>query len=433
MRYALALSLCVAVLCVMGCPRPSDHGPTVVQEQPAPPPPPPPFTMSLCADGLPIKGFWKCAPALVDLNDDGNADLLAVARLGNGPHVWLGDGGGHWTESSAGLAFGHESCGGGVDVIDVNGDDLLDLVIADHCKGVFVYLNSGDGSWEQTTAGLYPDELVPGESKAPMYVGAENIAAGDVNGDSYVDLVVSASDQGGINVYLGDGTGRNWAWVETILPTRDWARRLLLRDLTRNGYLDIIATCGSGPRVWHNDGKGNWTPASEGLASPHYGGIYTGLGVGDLNEDGLPDLAVANWVDGPEVYLQQADGTWKQTVNPFPEINGGAVGLDVGDLDGDGHLDIVCSGRLEYEGAGYCRGVFALHGDGKGGFRYVPNSGLPTTGLAFTWGITVGDINGDGLADVAAGSGLLVESTSQGPTEPSIPQRLLVWCTSPGS
>jgi hypothetical protein len=177
--------------------------------------------------------------------------------------------------------------------------------------------------------------------------------------------------------------------------------------------------------VWHNDGTGMFDPASEGLPSPMMRGIFIGLSCADFNLDGLLDIAIANWIDGPEVYLQNADNTWKKVPDVFPTMLGGAVGLDSGDLDNDGRPDLVVAGRLGTDG-GYSRGVFALLGDGDGGFQLVTDSGLPEIGLGGPAGVTLADINGDGWLDVAHGNGLIVESGGQR-TEPAIAQRLLVW------
>jgi len=94
--------------------------------------------------GLPNGKIWKSQIAFGDINNDGFADLGAVSRLADGPWIWAGDGKGNWTDASAGLpreAF----CGGGMDFGDVNRDGHMDVAIADHCKGVFVFLGDGAG------------------------------------------------------------------------------------------------------------------------------------------------------------------------------------------------------------------------------------------------------------------------------------------------
>lgn len=427
MRNVCTLIICCMLVTLGGCRKDGPLEPKTVDQQAQPTPPPPaPFTFSPCWTGLPEFGMWKSDPVFQDVNGDGITDLAAIARLGNGAHVWLGDGQGSWQDSSTGLDPGTQSCGGGVAFADFNGDGRLDLAVADHCRGVFVFLATPAGAWEMATKSLYASDLEPEDTVASMFLGAEDLDAGDINGDGHVDLVVGASDQGGISVYLGDGTGRNWTRAAAGLPQKGWALRVQLADMNGDNVLDIVAACDAGPRVFINEGKATFWE-TDGFPSPALKGIYTGIAVGDLNEDGHLDVAVANWFDGPEIYLQEPDRLyWRKTDDVFPEMQGGAVGLDLGDIDSDGHLDLVVSGRLASDG-GFVRGVFALHGNGCGAWRYVPNSGLPTTGLAATTGVTLGDLNADGLLDVAACSGLIVETTS-GAKEPVVPTRLLVWC-----
>ncbi|NNF42952.1 MAG: VCBS repeat-containing protein [Phycisphaerales bacterium] len=379
----------------------------------------------IASTGLPESGMWKCDPVLVDINGDGALDLAAIPRLGDGPKVWLNDGNGGWTPSHDGLDPGDTSCGGGVGFGDFNEDGHLDLAAGDHCHGIFVYLGDGAGKWTMVVEAMYPEDLVVNPGKVNQYVGAEDIAVGDVDGDGHLDLVTGGSDESGINVYLGDGTGRTFTRQRNTIPTTGWANRVVLEDVTGDGHLDLIASYAEGPRVWHNDGSGKWTLASVGLPSPMMLGLYTGVGVGDVNGDERPDIALANWVDGPEVYLQQEDGSWQKSPDIFPEMLGGAMGLALGDVNRDGNLDIVTAGRLAPEG-GYVRGVFCLLGDGAGGWTWEENSELPSTGLSATAGVTIGDVNGDGVNDVVAASGLLVE-TVPGRTEPILPHRVLVW------
>ncbi len=380
----------------------------------------------LCAEGLPKTGMWKCDPVLADVNGDGRLDVAGLPRLGNGPAVWIQQADGTWRESSRGLREQKRSCGGGLAVGDVNGDGHADLAAGDHCHGISVYLGDGKGRWSTVVRGLIPPLVPEDHPRVDLYRGAEDLAMGDVNGDGHPDLVTGASDEGGINLFFGDGTGITWNWSDDALPKTGWANRVAIADVNGDGRPDIAASKGEGPRVWLQQADGKWEDASKGLPSPMVRGLYTGLSPRDLNGDGRVDLAVANWVDGPEVFFQQPGGTWKKAKDVFPEMKGGAYGLDTGDANRDGHMDIVVSGRLNLEG-GYVRGVFLLLGDGKGQYRFASESGLPTTGLAATAGVTLGDINGDGALDVAAGSGLIVE-TAEGPTEPSIPERLLVWC-----
>ncbi len=384
-----------------------------------------PIHFQLMDSGLPTAGMWKCDPVVADVNGDGILDMAALPRLGFGPRVWLGSAGGVWTESSIGLKSDKRSCGGGLAFGDLNGDGFPDLAVADHCQGIFTFLGDGTGRWKMTTHELHPPVVQPGDSKYELYLGAEDLDVGDVNGDGHLDLVAVAQDEGGISLYLGDGSASNWTWTKTSMPATGYGNRVMFVDVNGDAHLDVVASLGVGPRVWLGDGAGQWKDASIGLPSPVIEGLFHGIDVGDVNKDGRTDIAVANWVDGPEVYFQQSDGSWKKSSDVFPEMRGGAVGLALGDLDGDGRLDIVCSGRLTLDG-GYVRGVFALLNQGTSGWAYLPNCGLPSTGLAAMGGVAIADLDKDGIPDVVAGSGLIVE-TAPGPTQPVVPQRLPVW------
>lgn len=390
-----------------------------------------PITLTLCSQGLPRDGMWKCDPVFADVNGDGNLDLAAIPRLGDGPKVWFGDGAGNWTEASNGLTrTDSKACGGGVRLHDVNNDGLLDLVVADHCTGVYVYLGDGKGNWELVVERMFPDDIVAPGEVIEKYRGAESIAVGDVNKDGNADLIVGGSDESGIRYYIGDGTGSGWSRLDGGLPEVGWAVRVELHDIDDDGWLDVIASYSAGPRVYLSEEQGTrWTDGSLGLPSPMMGGIFWGLGIADFNEDGREDIAVANWIDGPEIYLQGDDGKWTKSPDVFEQMLGGAQGLAVGDLDGDGHQDMVVSGRLKLEG-GFIRGVFALRGDGTGGggWEYLADCGLPARGLGGMAGVGLADINNDGTLDVAACSGLIVETVPSGPREPTLPFKLLIWC-----
>ena len=81
---------------------------------------------------------------------------------------------GNWTDASNGLPR-ETFCGGGMAFGDVNKDGKMDVAIADHCKGVFVYLGDGAGNWRNASAGL-------------PTIGSEDVAVGDFNNDGCLDL-----------------------------------------------------------------------------------------------------------------------------------------------------------------------------------------------------------------------------------------------------
>jgi len=381
--------------------------------------PAPKFTLS--ASGLAETGMWKCTPVLADINRDGHLDVLAINRLDDGVHVWLGDGRGNWRDSSQGLANPNGSCGGGIAYGDINKDGFPDLAVADHCSGVYVYLQQPDGSWKPVVERLHPpiDKNIVtegNEDTITFFIGAEDIAMGDINEDGCLDIVAPASDQGGFGVYLGDCSGRNWKPViDSGLPNMSnpepedednagWANRVILADINKDGHLDVLASYYKGPRVWLGNSKGNFMAASVGLPDLQIGGLYRGLDFGDVNGDGLLDLVAANDINGPEGYLQQPDGTWRSLGDLMPSMQNGAVGIALGDFTGSGHLDIIVAGRQE-KARGNNSGLYFLQGDGKGNFQELAKTDLPPRGVSVAWGVAVGDVNEDGRLDFIAATG----------------------------
>jgi len=386
--------------------------------------------------------MWKCDPLLVDLDGDGDLDLAALPRLEpKGPRVWRNepgpDGTRRWVDWSDGLRWSTTSCGGGLEAADVDGDGALDLVVSCHCEGIFVYRNLGESGWEPITEGLNPavPPTVDDPEERDMYIGSEDVAVGDLDGDGHLDLGWVSSDEGGMALFFGDGTGRNWTERRpAAFPRRGWSMRIDFVDLDGDGDLDVASTFADGPRVWLNDGTGEFAPASDGLAAPTTRGIYIGQEVADMNGDGRPDLVVANWIDGPEVWIQEtgpAGMQWSKRPDVFPQMFGGAVGVDAADMDGDGLTDVIVVGRLEVSRA-WSRGAFVLLANGDGTYRWEPRFDLPSASLSAVGGVSTGDLNGDGIRDVVVGAGLIVESPiDDDELQPAVDPRLAVYTSRP--
>jgi hypothetical protein len=302
-----------------------------------------------------------------DINRDGHPDL-AVADHCQGGFVFLGDGQGNWKnvatainssvareeakkKSDINVFLGMED----LDLGDVNEDGYSDIVATGSDEGGFtVYF--GDGSGRTWTESKY--------NKADGLPSAEDADAED-------------GRQGG------------------------WAQDLMLTDINGDRHLDVVASYFSGPRVWLGDGKGRWEAAWRGLPHTFVGGIYQRLSIADLNGDGRLDLCVANAVNGVEMFLQKPDGSWQTTPDPFPDMKGGARSVAIGDINGDRHPDLVVGGILTQEPTA-TRGLFVLLGDGQGHWKEVQDIGLPTSGLGEVYGIALGDVNGDGRLDIVA-------------------------------
>ncbi len=211
-----------------------------------------------------------------------------------------------------------------------------------------------------------------------------SIAVGDVNGDGKPDLVVVDSDQncsgawstGEVEVRLGNGDGTFQAPV-SYASGGFQALGVAVGDVNDDGKLDlvVVSSCGSGDATCHGqvgvllgNGDGSFRPV---IVYDSGGSLPYGVTIADVNGDGHPDLVVANGCrslsrdssrdssrngsrDGSGdgctspgsagVLLGNGDGTFRTAVIYPAGANSNVTSLAVGDVNGDGHPDVVMVG-----------------------------------------------------------------------------------------
>src|SRR5271157_19069 len=212
-----------------------------------------------------------------------------------------------------------------------------------------------------------------------------SVAAGDLNGDGKLDLVVANFDAGKISVLLGQGNGRFATPVD--YPVGRQFAFVLLGDVNGDGKLDVVVCNEVDGTISVLLGNGDGTLQNPVTYRTVPDPVYVVMG--DFNGDGKADLAVAgNASKTIAILLNDGTGNFSKTV-PY-NIGRAPRSLAVADFDGDGHFDLASANA---DGT-----VSILLGRGDGSFRAISSLNVASVPLS---SVVSGDFNGDGKTDLA--------------------------------
>ncbi len=249
-------------------------------------------------------------------------------------------------------------------------------------------------------ASLDPDPIVLRSTPVGNRFGS--VAAGDVEADGDLDLVAVEPDANSIVVFCGNADGSISAsdtvgeFGGVLGPSA-----VTLADFDADGDLDV-ATANVQSRnltIFEQDAPCRFSATrtailAHGLVGPNRPHVVAR----DLDEDGAPDV-VASIEAGIAVFLT-SDGLGSSpdfTLGEFPATTR-PLALDVADLDVDGDLDIVSAGESVLTGESHIA-IFLQRGFLQ--FRQNPDLRIGLSSIASPVSLTVGDLSGDGLPDIA--------------------------------
>ena len=235
----------------------------------------------------------------------------------------------------------------------------------------------------------------------PTGLGPFSVALGDVNGDGRLDLATANFLAGTVSVLLGTSAGA--FGPNTDFPTRGIPRSVALGDVNGDGRLDVVTAnyddaaganaFRSSVSVLLGTGTGTFGPHTDYPT----GNNPLGLALGDVNGDGRLDLVTANQGDNSAATVSVLLGTGTGAFGPKTDFLTQSIprGVALGDVNGDGRPDVVTANAPAANTLAAT--VSVLLGTGTGAFG--PHTDYPTGNNPF--GLALGDVNGDGRLDVA--------------------------------
>lgn len=338
--------------------------------------------------------------AVGDINNDGRPDLFFVSNMGKN-HLYLNEGHFHFKDitDKAGVAGTPGGWSTGVTMADVNGDGWLDIYVCrvnylDKTGANELFINNKDGTFTE---------------EAKKY-------GLDFKGYSKQAVFFDYDRDGDLDMYLVNHS------IHTPRSFEDIRARKLHDEK-------------AGDRLYRNDG-GHFTDVTT------QAGIYNsplgyGLSVtiGDYNDDGWPDIYVSNdFHENDYLYYNNGNGTFTENLeSSMGHVSRAAMGDDSGDINNDGKPDIVVADMLPYKESALKRSAVPMPYDEakmqrEYGYYYQYtrntlqlNRGVDPSGIAlfseiaplagveatdWSWSPLLCDFNNDGWQDLFVTNGI---------------------------
>jgi hypothetical protein len=334
-----------------------------------------------------------------------------------------------------------ETMGAGVAWIDYNQDGFLDAFFVNSGNTPYfhsakppqpaLYRNNGDGTFTDVTeqAGIHAD--------GTFFFGA---AVGDFDNDGFPDLYMTGYRHSVLYLNNGNGTFTDVTAKAGVGNDGAWGTAAGWFDFDRDGNLDLLVTnyvqfdedhpvscgenkpgyraychpdsfAGNSPRLFHNNGDGTFTDVTKKAGLLNNDGKSLAVVLADLNNDGWPDIFIANDTQRNFLYLNNGDGTFRDVSYTsgagFSEDGKPEAGMsaDAADVRNNDLYDLYVS-HLDFELNRYYRN----NGDGTFTDATIP-SGLGQTNYRnSSFGARFFDFDNDGWRDLLVTNGHILDN-----------------------
>ncbi len=276
---------------------------------------------------------------------------------------------------------------------DVDGDGDMDLIVANEFGSNFLLINDGEGRFANES-----DQRIPRDIH-----DSEDVAAADFDEDGDIDIVIVSEDDQVNEMYLNLGAGV-FEDQGQRLPVTQVTNGVDVGDVDGDGHLDLVLANNGQNTVLMGDGTGQFSDETA-TRMPTINDVTQDVEFGDIDGDGDLDLLVGN--EGDNRILINNDGRFADESSTRLPLRAGTEETreaDLGDVDGDGDLDIAFANVLFFRADAVLENRLLIN-DGNGSFRDESASRLPQHADS-TVDIDFIDIDGDGDLDMVTGNGI---------------------------
>ena len=342
------------------------------------------------------------ALAVGDVNGDLAADIYVGNYYKQNNTLYIGNGKGSFTAGTRSVATMTISHTTGVAFADMDMDGNLDIFACNYKQANALFLGDGKGSFSDA----------PPSPATRLADKSEGVSIADIDGDNLLDVYISNAEGQANALYLGDGTG-GFASTETSAVTMSTSNSMSanLEDIDGDGTIDVFVSNWDGrDELFLADVMQRAYTRAPGSVATAATDFTTAAAFGDVNDDGFLDLFVGNgkesiWDFGKYIYVTHTNGLYlgdgKGAFTAAPSSAATSEYEDtqavaMGDLDGDGDLDLVAGNKLG--------NVSVYINDGHGSFHGAYSRDLAAAAGRKTTSVGLADVDNDHDLDLYVGN-----------------------------